>query len=174
MLGETDIENIKTISKDELLAFYDKYIAPSSPHRSILSVHVKSQIARPPPDFHQQLAERIRLFIAQEGFDIPPSEVAEVVKGDMSRIPQEILALIIKHGYDRELAVKSMAKGKSMLEAQIAANGASAGESVASVNVLKEVKIDDICTFRATLTVGDKPMPMQPLEMFYESHSPKL
>jgi len=174
VLGETDIENIKTTSKDELLAFYDKYINPSSPHRSVLSIHVQSQIPHEPPDFHQQLAEGIRLFIAQEGFDIPPSEVAEVVKGDASRIPQEILALLLKHGYDKELAMKSMAKGSTMLEAQIAANGTSAAETRASFNVLKEVKIDDIRKFRATLTVGDKPLPIQPLETFYEGHSPKL
>ena len=174
VLGEIDIENIKTISRDELLAFYDQYINPSSPHRSVLSIHVQSQITHEPPDFHQQLAEGIRLFIAQEGFDIPPSEVAEVVKGDTNRIPQEIMALLIKHGYDKDLAMKSMAKGSTMLEAQIAANGTSVGETRASFNVLKEVKIDDIRKFRSTLTVGDKPLPIQPLETFYESHSPKL
>jgi hypothetical protein len=174
MLGDTEIENVRTISKDELLAFYDRYINPCSPHRSVLSVHVKSQVAHQSPDLQQQLAEGIRLFLAQEGFDIPASEVAEAVKTDVGRIPQEILALIIKHGYDRELAVKSMAKGSAMLEAQIAANNASATGTQTPFKVLNEVKIDDIRKFQATLTVGDKPMPIQPLETFYESHSPKL
>jgi hypothetical protein len=99
--------------------------------------------------------------------------VAEVVKGNMSRIPQEILALIIKHGYDKDLAIKSMEKGSAMLEAQIAANAAT-GNGEISANVLKEVKIDDIQKFRATLGVGEQPLPIQPLETFYESHSPKL
>ena len=174
MLDETDIENIKAISKDELLAFFDKYINPASPHRSVLSVHVKSQIAHQPPDFHQQLADNIRLFIAQEGFDIPPSEVAEVVKGDTSQIPQKILALIIKHGYDKDLAMKSVAKGSAILEAQIAATAVPSGDGQVSANLLKEVKIDDIRKFRATLRVGEQPLPVQPLETFYESHSPKL
>lgn len=165
---------MKTISKNELLVFFDKYINPASPHRSVLSVHVKSQIAYQLPDFQQQLADNIRLFIAQEGFDIPPSDVAEVVKEDTSRIPQEILALIIKHGYDKDLAIKSMEKGSAMLEAQISANAASTGKGEISANVLNEVKIDDIQKFRATLRVGEQPLPIQPLETFYESHSPKL
>jgi len=137
-------------------------------------VHVKSQIEHQPPDFEQQLAENVRLFIANEGYDIPPHEVAEAVKGDPSSIPQSLYAVIVKHGYNQERVAVSMAKGEEILKAQIAANGVTNGEGRSKPQVLKEVTVKDIHKFRGTLKMGEKPSPVQPLETFYESHSPRL
>ena len=67
-----------------------------------------------------------------------------------------------------------MAKGAEMLNAQIAANSVANGDAVPQRKVLKEVKIDDIHKFRSTLKAGEKPAPIQPLETFYEIHSPRL
>jgi len=173
-LGETDIANIKSISKEELLSFYDKHIHPSSPHRSVLSVHVKSQIETTVPDFAQQLADGVRIFIAKEGYDIPPAEVAEAVKGDVNSLPQNLYNLILKHGYDKDRVAGSMAKGAEMFKAQITMNGAANGAATPKSNVLKEIKVEDMQKFRSTLRVGDKPAPVQPLETFYECESPRL
>jgi hypothetical protein len=137
-------------------------------------VHVKSQIAHQTPNFEQQMAEGVRLFIANEGYDIPPPEVAGALNGDPHLIPQNLLALIVKHGYDKERATRSMAKGAEILKAQIATNSVAYGEAGSKHKVLKEVKVDDIQKFRSTLQVGDKPSPIQPLETYYESHSPRL
>lgn len=136
------------------MSFYNRHIHPSSPHRSVLSVHVKSQIEHQPPDFAQQLAENVRLFIANEGYDIPPPEVADAVKGDPSLIPQSLYAVIVKHGYNKERVAGSMAKGAEILNAQIAMNGVANGESAAKPQVLKEVKVKDIHKFRGTLKMG--------------------
>jgi insulysin len=173
--GETDIANIKNISKEELLTFYNKYIHPSSPHRSVLSVHVKSQIEHHPPTLEDQLAQGVRLFITNEGYDIPPTEVTEAVQGDLSLVPQKIYALILKHGYNQERVAKSLAKGADMFTAMIAptANGTVKEDGI-KTQVLKEVRIEDLQKFRATLEVGGKPAPVQPLETFYECESPKL
>jgi hypothetical protein len=118
----------------------------------------------------------VRLFIANEGYDIPPLEVAEAVKGDPRLIPQTLYSLIVKHGYNRERVAGSMAKGTEILKAQLAANVVANGERESDKNwrALKEVKVDDIHKFRTTLRVGEKPEPFQPLEMFYESYSPRL
>jgi len=173
-LGETDITNIKSISKEELLSFYNKYIHPSSPHRSVLSVHVKSQIENKVPDFAQQLADGVRIFIAKEGYDIPPGEVTEAVKDDVNSLPQNLYTLILKHGYDKDRVAGSMAKGSEMFKAQISMNGVANGAAGPRWNLLKEIKVEDIQKFRNTLRVGDKPTPVQPLETFYECESPRL
>lgn len=140
----------------------------------MLSVHVKSQIDHQPPDFAQQLAEGVRLFIANEGYNIPPPEVTEALKGDINLTPQNLLTLLLKHGYDKDRAARSMAKGAEILSAQIAANRVVNGVGVIKSKLLEEIKVDDIQKFRSTLRVGESPAPVQPLETFYECQSPRL
>jgi len=174
--GETDIANIKKISKTELLAFVDTYIHPSSPHRSVLVVHVKSQIETKVPVFEDQLAEGVRLFITNEGYDIPPSKITEAVKGDISLLPQTLYSILLSHGYDQERVTKSMTKGADMFKAQteIMMNGSAKESNGTYSHVLQEVRIQDIQKFRAGLPMDDKPVPIQPLETFYECESPRL
>ena len=109
------MENIKQISKEELLSFIDKYIHPSSPHRSVLSVHVKSQIENHLPNSTDQLVTDVRLFIAGEGYDISPSEVADAIKGDFSSIQDRISTLLLKHGYDESVWLKVLQKVQKCL-----------------------------------------------------------
>ncbi|KAI8981618.1 Metalloenzyme, LuxS/M16 peptidase-like protein [Mycotypha africana] len=40
---DKDVQELKTITKDSLLAFYDKFIMPDSPNASAFSVHLQSQ-----------------------------------------------------------------------------------------------------------------------------------
>jgi hypothetical protein len=116
----------------------------------------------------------VRIFIAKEGYDIPPDEVTEAVKGDINSLPQNLYTLILKHGYDKDRVTGSMAKGAEMFKAQITMNGVADDTATPKWNVLKEIKVEDMQTFRNTLRVGDKPAPVQPLETFYECESPRL
>src|SRR5208282_5802350 len=127
------MENIKQISKEELLSFFDKHIHPSSLHRSVLSVHVKSQIENNLPNSADQLVADVRLFIVDEGYDIPPSEVADAVNGDFSSIPDRISSLLLKHGYDRDRVAQSLAKSTKVFNAQTATN---TGTTESTSNVL--------------------------------------
>ncbi len=174
--GEVDIANIKKISKEELLAFVDKHIHPSSPDRSVLTVHVKSQIEPKATAFEDQLAEGVRLFIANEGYDIPPSKVTEAVKGDRAVLPETLYSILLSHGYNQERVMKSMTKGADMFKAQteIMTNGDAHQSNGIHPNVLKEIRINDVQSFRTTLLMDDKPVPVQPLETFYECESPRL
>jgi hypothetical protein len=124
------------------------------------------------PDPTEQLAQAVRLFIATEGYDVPPTDVTEAVKGDPSLVPQNIYKLIVAAGYDQARVAKSMAKGAEMLNAQMTPNGTS--EKGVAHYALKEVRVDDLQKFRETLEVGGKPCPVQPLETFYECESPRL
>lgn len=47
---QTDVAEIKTITKESLLEFYDKLIMPSSSDASTISVHVQSQKTPPPEE----------------------------------------------------------------------------------------------------------------------------
>ena len=160
-VGETDIATIKRISKGELLSFVDKYIHPSSPHRSVLLVRVQSQVEKQLPSSEDRLVADVRVFLAGEGYDIPPSEVEEAVKMDTSLIEQNLRDLMLKRGYDQERVAQTLGK-PDLLNAQVVVNGR------AMPNVLKEVTVNDL-EFRNTLKLDNKPVPIQPLETFYVS-----
>lgn len=157
------------------MAFYDRHIHPSSPHRSVLSVHVTSQVKPTSSHLREQLVEGIKSFVASEGYDIPAAEVAAAVQGDLDHIPQKLFALITSKGYDKSKVEMSMARGAEMLKAQTEMNGVVHSNGGPDFNIgLKETRIEDIQAFKKTLTMDEKPMPVQPLETFYESGSPKL
>jgi hypothetical protein len=142
----------------------------------VLTVHVKSQIEPKTPVFEDQLAEGVRLFIANEGYDIPPSKVTEAIKGDLAVLPQTLHSIILSHGYNEERVTRSMLKGAEMFKAQteVMMNGEAKESSGIHPNVLKEIRIDDLQNFRESLPMDDKPVPIQPLETFYECESPRL
>jgi insulysin len=170
MSGDVDIKNIQSITKEELLSFYDKYILPSSPERSVLSVHVKSQVAITQQEFSTQLAEGVKAFVTSEGYEIPPAELSEVLQSDMSVLPEKLFSTLIARGYDPSRVERSLVKGQEMFAAQTTpvANG------TVRECPLREVKVSDLTAFRSTLELDEKPLPVQPLETFYESGSPKL
>src|SRR5207248_572802 len=71
---------------------------------------------------------------------------------------QRLRDLILRHGYENHRVEQSLAKLELLHE--------TTTNEVAIPNVLKEVKVEDL-EFRRTLTVDDKPTPIQPLETFY-------
>ena len=137
---------------------------------------MKSQVEPSPSQFLKQLAEGISSFVASEGYDIEPSELALVLEGgDLDLIPQKLYATIIARGYDKARVERSLAKGKEIFTSQRESMNASAQENgVVRKSSLKEISVDDIRQFRKTLKLKDKPAPVQPLETFYERGSPKL
>lgn len=122
------------------------------------------------------MTEGVRLFIANEGYDIPPSKITEALKGDLATLPKTLYSIILSYGYDEERVTKSMAKGAEMFKAQmeVMMNGEAKQSNGVHPNVLKEIRVEDVSKFRATLPMDDKPVPVQPLETFYECESPRL
>jgi hypothetical protein len=153
--------NLRQSSKEELLSFIDTKIHPSSSHRSVVSVHVKSQIKSHPRTSTDQLVSEIRFFITREGYDIPPSEVSEAANGDYDQITQNLHSLMLKHGYDNTRVEESLAKWTEMN------NSPSTTKSTGTFNILNEVKVIDIDNFRKTLKMDQKPAPVQLLQTFY-------
>jgi hypothetical protein len=131
---------------------------PSSPHRSVLSVHVKSQIEKQLPSPEDQLVADVRGFIAGEGYDIPSPEMEEVVKGDIGQIKQNLRRLMLQRGYDQERVTQTLEK-QELPNPQPALNGG------AIPKVLKELAVEDL-EFRNTLKVDNKTAPIQALETF--------
>jgi uncharacterized protein (UPF0297 family) len=119
------------------------------------------------PDPIEKLAEAVRWFVANKGYNVASNEVMEVVKGDPSLIPQNIYALILAHRYDKECVAILMAKGAEMLNAQMTRNRTAESSNGIADRVLKEVRVEDVQKFRDTLVVGEKRLPVQPQETFY-------
>jgi hypothetical protein len=124
-------------------------------------VHVKSQIESHPPTSTDQLVGDIRSFIASEGYDLPPSEVADAANGDYDQITQNLRSLMLKHDYNKSRVDESLAKRAEMN------NSPSSTKTTPKSNILREVKVDDVRSFRKTLKVDQKPAPVQSLETFY-------
>jgi hypothetical protein len=125
-------------------------------------VHVKSQIESHPPTSTDPLISDVRSFITSEGYDIPPSEITETINGDYDQITQNLHSLILKHGYDKTRVEESLAR-------RAETNGSpSTTKTTGRCNILKEVKVDDIDSFRKTLKADQKPSPVQSLQTFYE------
>ena len=99
----------------------------------------------------------VRLFLAKEGYDIPPSELQEAVN-ESPLMEQRLRDIILKHGYDNHRVERSLAQRELLRD--------SSTNGVAIPNLLKEVVVEDL-KFRHTLKVDDKPTPIQPLETFY-------
>jgi insulysin len=156
-IGETDIAYIKQISKEELLSFVDKFIHPSSPDRSVLSVHIQSQVEKRAPSPNDELVEGIRLFLAGEDYEIPLPELTQAVEVETSLIKQSLRDLILKHGYESQRVEQTLERAEILNAPKI--NGEA--KSVA----LKEVNAKDL-EFRNTLKIDEKPAPIQPLETF--------
>jgi hypothetical protein len=141
----------------------------------VLSVHVASQIQPPPNHFTERLLEGIKVFVEREGYEIPPFELVEAIEGDPKDIPQRLHALMISKGYDKPRVDLSMAKGSEMFKAQSEMNGVVLPVDGSGLKCeLQERRITDLQAYKKSLKVDDKPMPVQPLETFYESGSPKL
>ena len=154
--------------KEELLSYIDTHIHPSSPHRRVLSVHVKSQAKQNVANIREQLLGDDGLLIAGEGYDVRPPDVEKAIEREVEPITQNLQSLNLTHGYDQEQMEQSLAKWTHMFESQLAKNGEPTG-AAAVASVLNEVTVEDIDKLRRTLKVDDKPAPVQQLQTFFES-----
>jgi len=94
VLEEADIARVSSISKENLLSFYDKYINPSSPRRSVLSIPIKSQTLGHTFDSPQNTEESE--FVTNEGYNIPSHQVFKV----------NILTLVLLHNIGTQLRLQ--------------------------------------------------------------------
>jgi hypothetical protein len=119
------------------------------------------------------LAERIRIFIAREGYDVSPTAITEIVQQDSHLIPQSVFDLLVSNGYDKNRVGASIARGANVFKPEVVLNGTN-GHATRKNKPLNEIWIDDVEEFRKTLELGDTPSPVVPLETYYEAQSPKL
>lgn len=59
-----DAEDIKNLTKDDILSFFDNYIADTAPHRSKLSIHMCSQ------RLNEDAVERLKTLLSQSQLSV--------------------------------------------------------------------------------------------------------
>lgn len=192
---EKDIEALRSISKEEVLSLFMKYIHPSSPTRAKLSVHIQSQVKQ--RLFTARAAEELKkrleatLGVAGAGtVPMPPAEAWEMLlKGQTSvdavkEFVKDALAAggappaQTAEGSDvSSTATSAMPNTAAMLEQLVgmiesladefpaAASGAGAGSDSL---ISKADEVDDATNFKAGLVPSKAAQPVRSWDEFME------
>ena len=190
--------SLKTVSKSDLIQFYNQYINPSSPTRAKLSVHMRAQSTpadlaemTTPAEQKDKVLELVGQYLQSKGMQTDPSQLqrrfidVDVTKGDQ----KAIVAAIASHleadlKFEKAVIQAILEEGQKLLGAVLPSLGISLqpeGATVDSegvngiVNGVDEDReaanvtlIDNVHEFKAQLTVSAGARPIKDLSEFEE------
>ncbi|KAG5459003.1 MAG: Metalloenzyme, LuxS/M16 peptidase-like protein [Olpidium bornovanus] len=165
---DTDVEHLRKVTKDDLLAFFMEYIHPSSRTRSKISVHLRSQA--PPKVAHVVVdAAQVISCLNAHGMTTPKAEDIEAaVAGGIENLEQSVRQLMVNQDGVEEERLEALIKSV----ADLAAAG-QPGPVVENTGVTGEeqnelppgnVVIEDLVKFKADCALSRAPQPVVPLE----------
>ncbi|KAJ5318143.1 hypothetical protein PENANT_c043G01376 [Penicillium antarcticum] len=174
---ETDAANVRTLTKEDMIAFYRQYIDPSSTTRAKLAIHLNAQAdASKPSEKRVSLVTALSKQLDVAGFKVDPtrfatafeevemtvidkSQVIFILKTflttEMSVSPQELEPVIKKLEHDLGPQLKELGLVSSTDE-----------QGLANGNVSKAISITDVPTFKASLPVSTGPVSVTDLTEF--------
>jgi len=158
MLEDAEMQTLRSISREDLLVFYYKYIHPSSPDRRVLSVHVKSQIPEETVHAPQRSVDGETVFLENRGYIIYPNEHTEPEESD-GNLPFKNRG----HGM-----IGCLAK---FFELDKAIKGVKYWIGHCQSPILKQIglTVDGIQSFQRRLVSSAKVTPVRPLATFLGS-----
>lgn len=181
---------LRTITKQELVEFYEKYISTSSPHRAKLSVHLiaeksteknKSPNLLTPEQQKQILVQNLTQFLSGVGVKAEPEILSKSFKDVDTSSPENIVTAVAAYlKEDWKLDDKKIAEvveqGRTLLKelhpqlvGQNAGNAADGEEDILKDSIV----IEDVVAWKAGLTLSRAARPVRPLAEFEETE-PKL
>ena len=191
---ETDVANLKPLTKEDLMAFFRYYIHPTSPHRAKLSIHMIAQsspksIAEkiPAPEQKEKVMSLLIKYLTSVGVEANPEllnerfKTVDVVDGDQAGIMTAMSNYLSENNKAAsEQSEKILEQGKQLLMTVLPSLGIeirSTAEEASNLFKAPEVKkttyIDDVHMYKASLKVSEGPQPVKDLSEFEES-DPKL
>ena len=191
---ETDVANLKTLNKEDLIAFFQYYIHPTSPHRAKLSIHMIAQsspksIAEKIPVSEQKarVINLITKYLTSMGIDAEPEalkhrfEMVDVAGGDQSGIINAMLKYMSEEAnVPVEQSKKVLEQGEQLLTTilpQIGIEVHSGPEKMLDLPkapaVPKTIFIDSVHEYKSGQRVSEGPKPVQDLNDFAD-FDPKL
>ncbi|KAJ5398409.1 hypothetical protein N7465_008898 [Penicillium sp. CMV-2018d] len=187
---ETDAANVRTLTKADLVAFYQQYIDPSSATRAKLAIHMNAQSgaqveAPKPAEQRTRLVEVVTKHLEAADFIVDSTRLAtafdevDVTTADKSQV---IFAaknfLAAEAGLSQQKIEPVLEKLEEKLSSQLKELGlGSSSDTQGAANgngeVQKAVVITDVPTFKARLPVSTGPVPVTDLSE-YEDFDAKL
>ena len=179
---------LRTITKQGIIEFYEKYITPTSPQRAKLSIHLiaeksteqnKAPNLFTPEQQKQMLVQNLTQFLGDTGIKAEAEVLSRSFKGVDISTPENIAGAIITYlkedwKLDDEKLAAVMEKGTTLLRElhpQLVAQ--NLGETEGEGLLKDSVVIEDVVAWKAGLTLTRAARPVRPLVEFEETE-PKL
>lgn len=180
---ETDAANVRTLTKEDLVAFYRQYIDPSSTTRAKLSIHLNAQsgihtLDASIADKRSRLVEMVVKQLESAGVAVDSNSLQTALQElDVSVIDQSQILYMVKTFLATEMSFSPAQIHPVMdllqrnLGLQLKQLGLEAGGDESTTNgttpTAKEpVIITDVPSFKARLPVSTGPVPFSDLSEF--------
>lgn len=177
---ETDAAQVRTLSKEELVAFYRQYIDPASKTRAKLAIHLNAQsgahVDTLPADKRSRLVEVVEKQLDAAGFAVDKQTLSAAFQElDVEVVDESQILYVVKTFLTTELKLSSaqIAPAIEKLEGNVGLQlkqlGLEPGSSHESTNgtlTPEATVITDVPAFKARLAVSAGPVPVSDLSEF--------
>ncbi|KAF8425470.1 Metalloenzyme, LuxS/M16 peptidase-like protein [Tirmania nivea] len=185
---DEEVAILRTITKQEIVDFYEKYISPASPQRAKLSIHLiaeksteknKASNLLNPEQQKQMLVQNLTQFLGDAGIKAEAEVLSRSFKDVDISMPENIADavgtyLIEDWKLDDEKLTAVMEKGTALLRELHPQLVAQNVNEIEGEDLLKDsVVIEDVVAWKAGLTLTRAARPVRPLIEFEETE-PKL
>ena len=191
---ETDVAQLKLVTKADMLTFFAHYIDPTSSHRAKLSVHLIAQYSPQKAmgtmstlEQREKVINLLTKYLTSSGIEVDAALFAQrfanvdVVGGDQTSIVDAVQKYLSKDAQvSAEQSEQVLAQGQQLLGMALPSLGIEVRPSAEDTRDLPqapEVKqttyIQDVREYKASLQVSAAPRPIVDLNEF-EDFEPKL
>ena len=162
--GVNDAELLKTLTKSELVDFYEKYVDPASGERRKASVHIRTQMdPSAAPVFDVALAEPVVAAFATHGVPADDAALAELIASQPA--PAAVQAFFRAALAAAPESVAAAAKDE-LSKAVDALDAGKAREKNEPVWDERNVRIEDVKQWKSGFATTEPARPVVPLDTF--------
>jgi insulysin len=187
MQVESDVEHIRALSKDDVIAFFNHYISPTSEHRAKVAIHLQAKsnafiatVKIAPKDQKAKVLAMLGKYLNSQGVQADAEKLAQVFQDiDIAGGDQDgTVAAITKHleedlNIDAEKAKAVTDEGKKLLATILPGVGIEVKEKASAdfpeaPNVKETVYIENVQQYKASLETTAGPRPVVDISEFEE------
>ncbi|KAF9246784.1 hypothetical protein DTO027I6_5298 [Penicillium roqueforti] len=186
---ETDAANVRSLTKADLVTFYQQYIDPSSATRAKLAIHMNAQagaqVEEPKPaEQRTRLIEVATKHLEAADFIVDSArfttafDSVDATAADKSQVIFAVKNFLTETGLSQQKFEPVLETLDEKLSAQLKELGLGSGSDIQGAangngEAQKPVIITDVSTFKASLPVSAGPVPAMDLSV-YEDFDAKL
>ncbi|KAB8360827.1 hypothetical protein FH972_024561 [Carpinus fangiana] len=186
---EDDVLQLKPLTKDDMLKFYEEFINPDGATRSKIAVRMHAQATAPQKatlgaeEVRSKIVGTISQYLSSQGIHVDDAKLAaalanvDVTNGDQATILEATTKYIKENaGSFADKASTIVEQGKAVMEQAFAAltkqgPNAEAIEDVVPANERKPTVIEDVHAYKAALLTTAGAQPIRPLSEYEDLES---